>query len=129
MGIKYPSSSAAIECGSSGAFVSGMRTPDFTFIKSGEVSIRFYELIQYGKFVIFKPYILRLQLPPSLADHVVIWEVRKREDIFEVTTPAKGHLRTPFALDENHAILVRPDLYTGYIGLDPLAYLEEFLKF
>ncbi|KAJ5047197.1 uncharacterized protein L3040_003038 [Drepanopeziza brunnea f. sp. 'multigermtubi'] len=129
MGITYAPSSAAVVASSVGAFVAGARTPDFVFAKAKVVEIRFYELLRYGNFVVLNPQGLALDLPQSLDAHVDVWEVSKRDTLFEVKTAAGAILTTSFDLgqDLTSAIVIRPDLYTGYVGTDVLGYFKGFV--
>lgn len=129
MGIVYAPSSVAVGGGSVGRFVAGARTPDFTLLKSAKVSVRFYELTKIGKFIVIVPSSMKMQLPTTLMDHVEVWKYSKKDDLFHVTTPAGAHLQTFFGFgeNENEAVVVRPDLYTGFVGVDVLGYFEAFM--
>ncbi len=129
MGILYPPTSAAIVPGAFSKFTAGARCPDFEFIKSRIVQIRFYELFNIAKFVIFKPAGMQLDLSPRMIGHTELWEVSKKDEMFEVTTPKGMGLATSFVLpvENDTAIVVRPDLYVGYVGPDVKDYFEFML--
>lgn len=127
MGIVYDSTSAAVGDGAIGAFVAGARTPDFTLLKANAVPIRMYELVQVNRFTILKPASAQIGQLSTLLPHIDIWTFTKTSSGFEVVTPAGASLTTDFELGEHLSIVIRPDLYTGYVGADIRSYFEAFL--
>jgi len=127
MGISYTAETPLVVAGSVGDFVAGHRCPDFVLdLKGGQQSKRFYETFEYGKFVVLKP--------PSVADTVFkqpvkVWDVATLEGgKFSITTDKKGEgFTTNFELGKDVAIVIRPDLYIGYVGAHLTEYFSAFL--
>lgn len=98
MGIRYNNTSPLIIDGAFEDFVAGLCTPDFHLSPSSDSSIpiRFYQLFEYGKFVVLQPSgSPSLSLPSNV---VKVWTVEKGNDIFNITTDKGDKYTTTFAL-------------------------------
>lgn len=124
MGIKYDNNSPLISEGTSGDFTSGAVCPDFT-LSSPSASIRFYQHFEYGKFVVLTPRHTKIG-----NDEVAkVWNFEKTEgsDTYTITTDANETFTTTFPLGQDQDIVVRPDLYVGYVGTNATEYFNKFL--
>ncbi|KAH8657483.1 putative monooxygenase [Tricladium varicosporioides] len=130
MGITYPMTTPFAVPGCYGEFVAGARCPDFPFTRS-DGSVEFlYQIFEYGKFVVLSNSALQLIIPTSISQYVLEWKVSLAEtrfDSFKVEIPGEEKvLSTTFDLGkgEDITVIIRPDLYVGYVGLDPSSYCQ-----
>ncbi|KAH6671280.1 monooxygenase [Halenospora varia] len=130
MGITYPITTPFVVPGCYGEFTAGTRCPDFPFTRS-DGSVEFlYQLFEYGKFVVLSGSAIQLTIPTSISQYVLEWKVSHAETGFEgfkVDLPGDGKaLSTTFGLGRGGeiAVVIRPDLYVGYVGLDPTSYFR-----
>lgn len=127
MGIVYaPNSNTVIE-GSFGEFSAGSRFPDIYFVKNKTVELRLYELVKYGKFLVFKSRLVDFEIPGWLANQVEIWAYEKDSGGWAVTTTTGARLTTDFAFPDEGVVIMRPDLYVGYVGNDAASYFMGYL--
>lgn len=128
MGITYTSETPFVIPGQVGKFRAGFRCPDFEISQAdGRINF-FYNLFEYGKFVVLVPSNFKFELDPRASPYVVAWKIF-REDLgegFKVTTDKEDVLTTRFNLGQRgeEAIIIRPDLYVGYAGVDANDYFK-----
>jgi hypothetical protein len=132
MGITYKPITPLVVESSVAQFVAGAVCPDFT-LHSDVTSKRFYENFVYGKFVVFKPAKLsQPALSPSQQQSILVWNVSRIEgstdDVkFDITTESGVNFKTDFELGTDVAVVIRPDLYVGYVGDNYVEYFNSFL--
>ncbi|PBP24207.1 monooxygenase, partial [Diplocarpon rosae] len=128
MGITYPVNGLFTASGSAGEFVSGARCPDFVLSRADKSTVWFYQLFQYGMFVVLSGSRVDLAIPPGLGTHVASWDVSTEpgSDVWSVHVAGET-LATTLDLGRSGdvSIVIRPDLYVGYVGADPSEYLRR----
>jgi hypothetical protein len=128
MGITYPTTTPFVIPGFLADFTAGFRCPDFSMTRSDGESIFFYQLFEYGKYLVLLGPSAVLELLVTFREHVLTWNVYPLDDGvdgFSVVMVDGTVLTTTFDLGgENLAIIIRPDLYVGYAGQDPSEYFR-----
>ncbi|KAK2624568.1 hypothetical protein QTJ16_005761 [Diplocarpon rosae] len=128
MGITYPVNGLFTASGSVGDFVTGARCPDFVLSRADKSTVWFYQLFQYGIFAVLSRSDVGLTIPSGLSTHVASWDVSTGpgSEVFSVHVAGEA-LATTFDLGRTRdvSIVIRPDLYVGYVGADPSEYLRR----
>ncbi|CAG8951006.1 hypothetical protein HYFRA_00006403 [Hymenoscyphus fraxineus] len=130
MGITYAPNVPTVIEGTVGDFVAGARSPDIDFVKAGVVKLRLYELLKYGDFVVIKSPEIKFDTysaPSWLSGKLQVWNIEKHGDGWAVTTESGARLITNAPFAENSAVVIRPDMYTGFAGQDPSVYFQQYL--
>jgi hypothetical protein len=128
MGIIYTPETPFVVSGQVGEFIAGFRCPDFEVCQADGRSTFFYNLFEYGKFVILIPSSLKFELDPRASPYVVIWKTSRDSlgEGFKIVTEREVVITTRFDLGQRGevTIVVRPDLYVGYAGVDANDYFK-----
>ncbi|KAF7594817.1 hypothetical protein BBP40_008147 [Aspergillus hancockii] len=136
MGVSYASTTPLVVDSSYGDFVAGHRCPDIWLTRlpatSSHVQVdepsrtRLYEVSEYGKFLVL---FLGTKKPASfvqaieLQQKVEIWHLHNQEQRLTTLT---HEYRAEWVEDDDGAIVVvRPDMYIGYVGKDWAQYLAS----
>ena len=136
MGVSYSSTTPLVVDSSYGDFVAGNRCPDLWVTKLPERSsqtnaeefsrIRLYELFTYGR---FKVLFIGNEKPASFEQAI---ELQQKAEIWHIHD--QGHRLTTLTHEfsaewvksnEGAVVVVRPDMYIGYVGKDWVQYLES----
>lgn len=125
MGIVYAPNNITVVEGAFGDFIAGGRFPDISFVKSHSINLRLYELVEYGAFVVFTNGV-SFDTPDWAANQVETWKCESTPEGYTVITAARARLTTDFVFPEEAAVIMRPDLYVGYIGKDPESYFRGY---
>jgi hypothetical protein len=136
MGVSYTSTTPLVVDSSYGDFVAGHRCPDLWLTTLPETSFqtqpgepsraRLYELVEYGKFkVLFlgteKP--ASFELAIELQQKVEVWHIHDQN--CRLTTLIHEYSAGWVKGDEGTIVVVRPDMYIGYVGKDWVQYLAS----
>lgn len=137
MGVEYPSSGEIISHGSFGPFNAGKRCPDVhldpIFGGAGATaatteSSRLYSLVRYGKFLVLQlSPTVSAKLPAYLTDAAEIWEIYP-EDVRARLVCSNDYkkFRASWVKEgESTTVVVRPDMYVGYVGQEWMEYLTS----
>jgi phenol 2-monooxygenase len=127
MGITYTPTNPFVISGSLGDFVAGSRCPDFSLTDKDDVKTFFYQQFSYGKFLVLLPEAVKLHIPSVASQHVVVWKISvpgPNAGNYRATLLDGRELTTEFGLGKSGdtAIIIRPDLYVGYVGNEPGEY-------
>ncbi|PYI07914.1 monooxygenase [Aspergillus sclerotiicarbonarius CBS 121057] len=137
MGVAYSAATPLVIDSSHGNFVAGKRCPDLWVTMLPETSYhpaanhpvqrRLYELFPYGKFKIlflgnedpaaFDPQAIKWQ------NQVEVWYIHNQNQ--RLSTIIHEYGADWVDPDQGVVVVVRPDLYIGYVGKDVTAYLES----
>ncbi|GMF68352.1 unnamed protein product [Aspergillus oryzae] len=136
MGVSYSSNTPLVVDSNYGDFVAGNRCPDLWVTKlpvrssqtnAEELSrMRLYELFGYGK---FKVLFIGNEKPASfeqaieLQQKAEIWHIHDQDHRLTTLTYEFG--AEWVKSDEGAVVVVRPDLYIGYVGKDWVQYLAS----
>lgn len=136
MGVSYSSTTPLVVDSSYGDFVAGNRCPDLWVTKLPERSsqtnaeefsrIRLYELFTYGR---FKVLFIGNEKPASfeqaieLQQKAEIWHIHDQDH--RLTTLTHEFSAEWVKSNEGAVVVVRPDMYIGYVGKDWVQYLES----
>ncbi|PIG87636.1 monooxygenase [Aspergillus arachidicola] len=136
MGVSYSSTTPLVVDSSYGDFVAGNRCPDLWVTKLPVISsqanteelspMRLYELFGYGK---FKVLFIGNEKPASfeqaigLQQKAEIWHIHDQDH--RLTTLTHEFSAEWVKSDEGAVVVVRPDLYIGYVGKDWVQYLAS----
>lgn len=136
MGVSYSSTTPLVVDSSYGDFVAGNRCPDLWITKlpvgssqanaEEQSQARLYELFGYGK---FKVLFIGNEKPASfdqaieLQQKAEIWHIHNQDR--RLTTLTHEFRAEWVKSDEGAVVIVRPDLYIGYVGKDWMQYLAS----
>jgi phenol 2-monooxygenase len=123
MGIVYAPNNITVVEGAFGEFIPGGRFPDISFVKSHSIHLRLYELVKYGIFLAFTNGV-SFDTPGWVANRIEIWKCESTPEGYSVTTAAGAKLTTDFVFPEEAVVIMRPDLYVGYVGKNPKSYFR-----
>lgn len=120
-GVNYPTGTMVVQGETLGDFVAGKRCPEIQLISTDSgASDRIYTVYPYGEFVVFLLSDTDLILPDNVREHVQRWRL--------TGSPTQGGEERVFTLVDNlhrgllseeakgKAVVIRPDLYVGYVG-------------
>ncbi|KAE8390916.1 monooxygenase [Aspergillus alliaceus] len=136
MGVSYSPTTPLVVDSSHGDFVAGDRCPDLWVAKLPATpshaqveepsQVRLYELFGYGK---FKVLVLGNEKPATFQQAV---EVQQKVEVWHIHDQEHRRTTLPYEFradwvksDEGAVVVVRPDLYIGYVGKDWIQYLES----
>ncbi|PYH85784.1 monooxygenase [Aspergillus uvarum CBS 121591] len=145
MGVVYPPSTPLVKTSSHADFVAGCRCPDLwvtslpptrlfaTAVENPEVAkwepskARLYEIFQYGKFKVF----FLGRDAPTKWEHQAV-QLQQKAEFWNVHASSQRVTSLVYEyqaewVDDAHGevVVVRPDLYVGYVGKDWVQYLKE----
>ncbi|RAH64398.1 monooxygenase [Aspergillus aculeatinus CBS 121060] len=145
MGVSYLPSTPLVKTSSHADFVAGSRCPDLwvtdlpptrlfaTEVENPEVAkwepsmTRLYEIFQYGKFKVF----FLGKDAPTTWEHQAV-RLQQKAEFWNVHASSQRVTSLVYEyqaewVDDAHeeVVVVRPDLYVGYVGKDWVQYLEE----
>ncbi|ELR23151.1 FAD-dependent oxidoreductase, putative [Acanthamoeba castellanii str. Neff] len=133
MGVAYPEGVTPLVAGTAqGIFVPGHRAPDVFLHEEGEEPQRLYSARKYGKFLVLS---LRGRswAPPKdakWAGFVDTWDVSGAPEKAPEADRAYACIsnvpdKTSVEAGEAAFVVIRPDMYTGYVGEDVRGYLGK----
>ncbi|KAB8258126.1 FAD binding domain-containing protein [Aspergillus pseudonomiae] len=136
MGVSYSSTTPLVVDSSYGDFTAGNRCPDLWVTKlplgssqanaEEQSQTRLYELFGYGR---FKVLFIGNEKPASfdqaieLQQKAEIWHIHNQDH--RLTTLTHEFRAEWVKSDEGAVVVVRPDLYIGYVGKDWVQYLAS----
>ncbi|PYH87525.1 monooxygenase [Aspergillus ellipticus CBS 707.79] len=137
MGVAYPPTTPLVHDSKHGDFTAGHRCPDVWVTELPATSHhptldeparrRLYELFGYGK---FKVLFIGKQDPAAFEAQAIEWQQQvevwhihsQNERLSTLIHEYSADWVTP---DEEAVVVVRPDLYVGYVGTDAMTYLQS----